>query len=465
MKKVPLDGGIAQTICKAAIFPTPSWGESGDILFSVTRDEGIFRVKATGGAFDKLPLDVEVDGAPQWIPGTRGFLFVGGTKSPELWAGTVDNSAPPQRLMELGSHDPSYLLSPSGVLFFNAAGVLNAQRLDAGSRQLVGTPVALGKPAGTPRAWFGAAAGPDSVLLLAGHASVAGNPGDPVSRLSWVDRQGTVVGDLAGPGRYWTVHLSPDGQRAVVNPDKDLWVVDVRTHMRTRVTTAPNAISGAIWSPDSTRLLHGESGAFWTRSADGQSKPAEIFKFTTMGFAALDWSNDATKVLISGRQAGPSGSSDLFVLTLATGTVTPLVTSDYRDIQGRLSANGRWVAYVSNASGRNEVYIRALDGNAAPVRISSDGGDHPMWRRDSRELFFLSPTDEFIAVDLSAFEGTRQPGAATKLFRMVVNDVIRDSYAPFDVAADGQRFLINVAEPAEPLTLIQGIGARLASKR
>lgn len=261
------------------------------------------------------------------------------------------------------------------------------------------------------------------------------------------------------------MHLSPDGQRAVVNPDKDLWVIDARTHMRTRVTTAPDAISGAIWSPDSTQLLHRESGALWTRAADGQAKPTAVFKFTTMGFAALDWSKDGTKLLVSGRQPGPSGTVDLYLLTLANGTVTPLVTSEYHDIQGRLSANGKWVAYVSNATGRNEVYVRALEGSAAAVRVSSDGGEHPLWRRDSRELFFLSPTDEFIAVDLSKFDDTRLPGEKTRLFRMVVNDVIRDSYAPYDVAADGQRFLINVAEPPEPLTLIQGIGSRLAQQR
>ena len=131
----------------------------------------------------------------------------------------------------------------------------------------------------------------------------------------------------------------------------------------------------------------------------------------------------------------------------------------------RFSPSGRWVAYVSDVTGRPEVYLQAVDGNGAAVRISSEGGEHPRWRRDGRELFYITPTDEFVAVDLSRFEETRAPGGHQKLFRMVINDLIRDSYSPFDVAPDGQRFLLNVPEPSEPLSFIQGIDALFATRR
>jgi len=110
------------------------------------------------------------------------------------------------------------------------------------------------------------------------------------------------------------------------------------------------------------------------------------------------------------------------------------------------------------------VYIKAIAGEAAPVRVSSDGGEHPLWRRD-RELYYLTPTDELVAVDLSRFEETKVPGARQRLFRIMLNEAIRDTYAPVDVAPDGQRFLMNVPDPSEPLVFIHGYEALLKKAR
>jgi hypothetical protein len=110
------------------------------------------------------------------------------------------------------------------------------------------------------------------------------------------------------------------------------------------------------------------------------------------------------------------------------------------------------------------VYARAFDGGAA-VRLSTHGGDHPIWRADGRELFHLTPSDEVMAVDVSALETTRAPGGPTRLFRLVLNDVIRDHYAPYDVAPDGERFLLNIADGPEPVMLIQRYERQLAPVR
>src|SRR4029078_11173768 len=112
------------------------------------------------------------------------------------------------------------------------------------------------------------------------------------------------------------------------------------------------------------------------------------------------------------------------------------VSPDFDEREPRFSPDGRWVAYAANPSGRFEVYLRPLDGERAAVRISAGGGEHPIWRRDGRELFYLTPSDEVMAVDVSNVERSFAAGDSHRLFRMVMNDITRDYLAPFDVAPD-----------------------------
>ena len=147
------------------------------------------------------------------------------------------------------------------------------------------------------------------------------------------------------------------------------------------------------------------------------------------------------------------------LVSLPDGAVKPFLTSDFDEGQASFSANGQWLAYSAASSGRPEIYVRALTGGP-PVQMSADGGKHPIWSRDAKELFYLSPTDEIVTVDVSAFERTRRPGACQALFRQVTNDVMREWYSPYGVMPDAQRFLTNVPEPPEALTLFQHVGIR-----
>ena len=468
LKRVPVDGGPVQVISKLADPPEgATWTATGDILFSPGRgpSQDVFRVPAGGGTPELLPLD-GTGFSPQWIPDTRSFLFIrADANAAQAWVGSLDGSHSPRRVLDLELRDPGVVVTPTGLVLFNREGVLHAQRFDPKALEMVGAAHAIGPAAGTPRAWLGASAGGDSIVVLSGNISgTGGNPGDPVSRLSWVDRRGAIVGDMTGPGRFWTLRLSPDADRAVVNPDKDLWVVDDGTKIRNRVTAGPYTYSGAIWSPDGMKLLYREPTGLWTRSVDGREPPAEVLKFGSVGFGVGDWSPDGKRVMLVGGNAATS-SADLFLLELGEAEPRPLFPSEFQETHPRFSPSGGWVAYVSNMTGRPEVYARPLSGDAGAVRLSADGGEHPIWRRQGGELYYLSPSDEFVAVDVSRLEETRQPGARRTLFRLVVNDVIRDGYAPYDVTADGQRFLVNVTEPSEPLTLIQGLTRLVEARR
>ena len=468
MKRASMSGGPTQTITSApGVFPRASWNDDGEILFSLAGtgpSAGIFRVAATGGTPTRLSIEGAVSN-PEWIRGARAFLFMraepGATR---LWVGTSDGAAEPRALVDLEPRDPGFLLSPSGVVIFNYAGVLNGQRLDERTLALTGPAQPISTAAGTPRAWFGASASGDSLLVLAGPTAVTGgNPGDPLSRLRWVDRQGRAVGDVGGAGRYWTHRLSPDGRRVVVNPDKDLWILDAGTSMRSRWTTGPATYSSAIWNTDGTHLLYREAASLVLRPVDGDGAPVEILAMPERTFIPTDWSVDGT-VVMTARETSQAKSTDLFLLKRGERAATPFAATEYNERQARFSPNGRWVAFASDLTGRQEVYLRPVTGDAAALRVSSDGGEHPQFRRDGLELFYLTPTDEVVAVDLTRFEATGAPGASRALFRLVMNDIIRETYSPFDVSPDGRRFLVNVPEPSEPLTLIQRFQSLVAGR-
>ncbi|HEY7474532.1 MAG TPA: hypothetical protein VH679_05935, partial [Vicinamibacterales bacterium] len=117
----------------------------------------------------------------------------------------------------------------------------------------------------------------------------------------------------------------------------------------------------------------------------------------------------------------------------------------------------QWVAYASNVSGRQEIYVRPFEGDGQPTAVSTNGGAHPLWRRDSNELFFLDPTDDVMAVSLTRSGATLTPGKPQRLFRIPLNDITRTSYAPYGVSPDGQRFLLNVPDRPTPLFYMQGL--------
>jgi hypothetical protein len=112
---------------------------------------------------------------------------------------------------------------------------------------------------------------------------------------------------------------------------------------------------------------------------------------------------------------------------------------------------------MSNANGPIEIYLRPFEGEGDPIPVSSGGGRHPAWRRDGSELFYLTPKDELMVVSVSNLRGAPKIGEPQRLFKVSMNDIGADNFSPYDVAPDGQRFLVNVLEPPEPLLFIQGI--------
>jgi Tol biopolymer transport system component len=454
LRRVAAAGGQVQTVCATrGQFPTGSWNEADDILFGVMRERHlrIYRVPAAGGDPTQIALDGEAI-RPEWLPGGRRFLYAGGTETDwGLRIGSVDGG--PSELVT-GMVRWNYAYSRAGYVFLNQNDALTAQRFDADAGRLTGSPVTLTGRAGTPKTWFAVSSSGTQLVALARQSpSEPGDPGDPWARLRWINRRGEFVGELGDSGRYWTLRLAPDGQRASVNPGSEIWVLDPnQRHLR--LTSDGIESMHAVWSVDGSEVIyeHGENEI--VRQAVSHGARHSVLP-NALGLVG-DWSRDG-RWLILERTSATDPSRDLSLYDLETQSVQPWLATEFDEVQARFSPDGRWIAYASNATGRFEVYVRAREGAGRQTTISTRGGVHPIWRGDGRELFYLSPDDEMMAAAILAEGATLGVGETTRLFRVPINDITKGFYSPYDVAPDGQRFLLNVPDRPSSLFFLRGL--------
>jgi eukaryotic-like serine/threonine-protein kinase len=455
LKRLPIAGGPAQTIADAAVhFPQGSWSARDEVLFHTgVAGSGIRRVPATGGRSAEVPIQGEA-WSPQWLPGGEHFLFTRRDEEPtRLYAASIDRPDAPVPVLEFDQasvEDPSAVYSTAGFLILNRAGALGLQRFDARTLTTTGPVLPIANFAGTPRRWFPVSAAGRTILALnPATGETGGTPGDPISRLLWIDRSGQVTGQLGATARYWTLRLSRDGQRALVNTHMHLWAIDARTALRTRVA---QGVFG-VWMPGDRTILYRGPGGLWITSSNGEGEPRRIVESRDAELAPLDVSPDGRLAAVTVR--GEHGDADIWLIDLEDASRRRFAATRFDEWQASFSPAGRWLAYASNATGRYEVYAREVNGDAAPIQLSADGGEHPLWRTDGDEVFFLTPTDEVVAVDVRLLERTGVAGRRQVLFRMITNDIVREEFPAYAVSPDGQRFLVNTPATPEPLTLIQ----------
>jgi Tol biopolymer transport system component len=457
LKRVPVGGGVAQTICTAVgLFLHGSWGTGDLILFSAD-DEGwvgVHKVPAAGGSDVLVPLDGPVSHA-EWLPDGRHFLYVRQLPSPaQLMVGSIDGKEPPVAVLPLGGFGDraTYQFSPAGFLLFNKTGALMMQRFNLGTLRPEGTAFVVGRTVGTPRGHFAVSGSGTTVAALNTDTSeTGGTPGDPICRLEWVDRQGRRLGDVGAPARYWTLRLSPDGSQVASNPDDNVWTTNVGSGLSNRLVKG----IGPLWFPDGRQLLYRDETGLLVIQPGGDTQPRRLLTFKDRVLVPTSISPDGTLAVADARPSSAAASLDLFIVSLADGSVRPWLATPAGEVQGAFSPDGQLMAYTSTQTGREEIYVRPFDLHAPATRVSVNGGTHPMWRRDGREIVFVSSTDEMMSVDMSAFRQTGQTPPPRSLFRIIMNDAIRDWFPPYAIAPDGQRFLVEVPEGPEPLTLIQ----------
>jgi Tol biopolymer transport system component len=272
-------------------------------------------------------------------------------------------------------------------------------------------------------------------------------------RLTWFDRQGKQVGTVGEPGVYRTLTISPDGKRVAVEradpqtQNKDIWLLDVASGAATRFTSDPGWDAFPTWSPDGSRIVFtsNRSGVYdlYQKASSGPGNEELLYQ-SKEGKGPNSWSPDG-RFLIYYSLGQPTHLRLLAADGAADRLPTPLVDPKFSSVTGRFSPDGRWIAYTSNESGKNEISVRPFDaatGTAgSPVIVTTGGGRTPLWRGDGKELFYITPDGTVTAVEVNA-GATFQAGSPKPLFK-APSAVLFWDVSP-NGSADGTRFLMPV---------------------
>lgn len=288
-------------------------------------------------------------------------------------------------------------------------------------------------------------------ISASGNGVLAYRSGGPrATQLMWFDRQGKGLGAVGEPGEQKRFAISPDGARAAVAPG--LWMLDFARGTSMRLAFDPLVAGGPVWSPDGSHIAFSarekapgapQSGLY-VAPANGASTAEPLFK--SMQRMSVDsWSTDGRYLLYTARDPGRTDS--LWFLGFEKGAKpAPVVQNNFNNRDGQFSPDGRWIAYISDESGREEVYVQAFPGPGGKWQISLNGGSRPVWRRDGKELFFATPERGLMAVEIESASAAFQSGPPRTLLRL-------PGRGWYTASANGKRFLAAAALEREPAAL------------
>jgi Tol biopolymer transport system component len=273
-------------------------------------------------------------------------------------------------------------------------------------------------------------------------------------RLAWRDREGRLLGKAGQPQfAMRNLALSPDGSRAALTAEEqgngDVWIHDLDRSVKTRFTFDPALDASPRWSPSGKEIaflsLRSGAGDIFLQASDGTGEAKPVVA-TPLQEIPTSWSSDGTILFFT--RTDPKTSFDLWFIKRkpdgAFGEPVPFLRSQFREENGQISPNSRFVLYHSDDTGRNEVFVRAFP-EGGKWQVSAKGGHQARWSRDGKEIFYVENKDTLICVPVTT-TGAFSAGAAKSLFRNpgLVNS---SGFNMYDVSPDGKRFLI--AEPVE----------------
>jgi Tol biopolymer transport system component len=283
------------------------------------------------------------------------------------------------------------------------------------------------------------------------------------TRLTWLDRGGRELGTITGPGDFVNVVLSPDGKRvayALVDPEQnapDLWLLDLQPGaVPSRFTFDPGLDTHPVWSPDGSRVVfrsyRNGIGELYEKRSSGGSE--ELLPLSGFDKSATDWSRNGSVIVYQRQSERAATLFDIWTLRMADREHAPFVEKPFSETQGKLSPDGRFIAYTSNERGRLEVWVRSFPDSGELWQVSADNGAEPIWRADGRELFYIRADRMLMAVPITATGGFER-GVPRELFTMPISTAQINAYrSNYAAGADGQRFLVNAVVPGEVASLV-----------
>jgi serine/threonine-protein kinase len=453
LKKVSITGGPAVTLTGTdGTGPRgATWSEDGTIVYATSLPAtGLLRVASAGGPPTVLTNPDRAGGEadhlwPEFLPGGQGVLFTIGaaTGGPEnAQVAVLDVRTGTYKTVLRGGQHAHYV--STGHLLYGAVNTLRAVPFDLGRLEVTGPPVPIIESVVTT-----SDGGLEMAVSVTGTlVYVSGRDIGTERLLAWVDRMGREE-MLATPTRaYLYPRMAPDGSRVALDirdQEQDIWIWDIARQTLTRLTFDPALDEYPVWTRDSRRIIfhsgrEGVINLYW-QAADGTGTVGRLTKSANPQ-APYSISPDGTALVL--REDSPQTRSDLLWLSLAPGSHVPrpLVQTMYREANGELAPNGRWLAYQSDESGRDEIYVRPFpDVSGGRWQVSTSGGRTPLWARTGRELFYRSLDGAVMGVQVQSGPGWRS-GPPAQILPPRYYDGTGLIGRTFDISSDGQRFLM-----------------------
>jgi eukaryotic-like serine/threonine-protein kinase len=453
LQKAEVAGGAPIRIAEAAYPFGGTWNEDNTIIYAASLGSGLLRIPASGGTPESL---TKPDGAtkgyahvfPQTLPGGRSLLF-------NIW-GQVQGNA----VLSLDSHKWEMVLPQASFVFgfFDSTSGSKGRILVVDQAAgMMAAPFDTAHPARTSadttvltNVYYDVESEVRGWMAVSNTRTAVYAPGNPAkTSLAWVDREGKIESLGKDQDVYREASLSPDGAKAVVRHGLDLWIHDLQRGTRSRLTSGNAANILPLWSRDGTRIIFASNrGGDWdiySQPADGSQLAEALLK--------RPYDQFPESILPDGTllydEIHPKTSRDLWTLS-PDGKTTPLRVTPFNEGQGRFSPSAssgsgsapRWVAYTSDESGRNEVYVQSYPSGTNRTAVSNGGGSQPRWSRDGKELFYITG-DAVVAV---AVRPDGSFGAPRRLFDRS-NFLLNFRYQSYSVSPDGKRFLMMRRDP------------------
>jgi Tol biopolymer transport system component len=445
-----------------------AWSPGGDILFSASSGP-IYRVPASGGQATAVTA---LDGSrgetahryPFMLPDGRRFLFLamklaGSPRDPayRISVGSLDGGA--VRPIVHASFNPQYA---DGYLLFirggDREGSLLAQPFDPARLETTGAPLTVTGHVALYQdfAGLGSLSVSRTGVLLYDASRI-------LTRLHWYDREGRPAGVFGDPAPRTEPSLSPDGSRIAYNvydagtQTTQIWVGDLQRNVESRLTSPPGSNAGPLWSPDGARVAYQSDAKhqadIHVRLADG-SGGDEAITDEEGQLIPVAWSADGRMLIAFDREPAGTRLVGLTGIPLTGNrtrlTIVPRVAGNIVGVS--LSPDQRWIAYDADETGRREVYVVSFPEGRGKVQISNAGGFYPKWTQNGRELLYIAPAGQVMAVGVET-GGAFKAGTPRPLF-----DVPEGALERWDVSSDGRRFLFAVPvlkSSSVPLNLVQ----------
>jgi serine/threonine protein kinase/Tol biopolymer transport system component len=481
LKKIDAAGGPPQALCDAS--PTGrggTWNREGVIVFAAGPRDPLSSVSAAGGV--PVPLSTLDQSKrefsqrlPSFLPDGRHFLYLsqavpkaGQQSGDTISVGSLD-SKERRPLVQVRSNVVFAPVQPgrsNGHLLYARDRTVVAQPFDAKTLRFTGEAVPVGESVGFFANFGYASFTASDNGLFAYQSGAAGG----LSQLVWFDRTGKQLETVGAPADYYAARLSHDGRRVAVSigdPQsgrQDIWIIDLQRGTSTRLTFGPTDNASPVWSADDSRVAFASNrqggNDLFTKSSSGTGSDDPLLIEESSFKIPTDYSLDGRFLAFQSIATQSRAGWDLWTFSIGDRKPAAFVAMPAAEVTPVFSPDGRWIAYASDESGKQEVYVQPFPASGGKWQISTSGGNQPVWSRDGREIFYAALDGKLMAVNVKTSPGF-EAGAPQALFEMRLRSVVGRRY---DVAPDGKRFLVNgpIGEvKSSPITLVQNWTAGL----